>query len=209
MFEDYVTGLIVALRSTRAARTGERLAQAADLLVAALSCRRPVLVCGNGGSASDAMHIAAELVGRFRLDRRGMNVLALSANPAVMSAWANDFDWETVFARQVDAHGAPGGVLIGMSTSGRSPNVLAALAAGKALGMATVGFTGRHGGEMAPLCDVLLEAQADGAARVQEVHACMYHWLCGTVEGRMASIDGSAAELALPPPSLAVAAPAK
>ncbi|MGY9056696.1 MAG: D-sedoheptulose-7-phosphate isomerase, partial [Alphaproteobacteria bacterium] len=102
------------------------MAKAVDWTAAALAARLPVLVCGNGGSAADAQHIAGELVGRFLKERRGLNVLALTANSAVLTAWANDHDFDSIFARQVEAHGRPGGVLIALSTSGNSTNVVQA-----------------------------------------------------------------------------------
>lgn len=152
------------------------------VLTQALGQRLPVLVCGNGGSASDAMHIAGELVGRFMAERAAFNVTALSTNSAVMTAWCNDYDYQSSFARQVEAHGQTGGVVWGISTSGNSPSILAALERGKAMGMATIGLTGEGGGKMAPLCDVLLAAPSRFTPHIQELHVALYHYICARVE---------------------------
>jgi D-sedoheptulose 7-phosphate isomerase len=152
------------------------------LLVSALRRRLPILVCGNGGSSSDAMHIAGELVGRFLRERPAGNVIALSANSSVLTAWSNDYDFATVFSRQVEAHGQPGGVLWAISTSGNSANVVRALEAGRDLGMNTIGMTGAGGGKMAALCDVLLDVPSRETPRIQELHIVLYHHICEHVE---------------------------
>lgn len=156
-----------------------------DLLVDALGARLPVLVCGNGGSAADASHIAGELAGRFLLDRPGLPVIALTTDPAVITAWSNDHSFDTVFARQVEALGRAGGVVWGISTSGNSPNVVAALEAAKRVGMTAVAMTGEGGGRLAPLADVLIAAPSRVTAHVQEVHLCAYHVVCAEVERRL------------------------
>lgn len=181
----YLDETIALLRATQEHGLDGALDRAVDLTAAALTEGLPVLVCGNGGSASDAMHIAGELVGRFRRERRGLNVVALSANPAVLTAWANDYDYETVFSRQVEAHGRQGGVFIGISTSGNSKNVIAALHVAREMGMATVGLTGQGGGAMAELCDVLLDVPSRVTPHIQEAHICLYHLLCDRVEERV------------------------
>ena len=160
--------------------------RAIDLLTEALTSSRPVLVCGNGGSASDALHIAAELVGRFRRERRAGNCICLSSNPAVITAWANDYEYDSVFARQVEAHGASGGVLLGLSTSGSSGNVVQAFEAARASGMSTIGITGQGGGLLAPISDVLLTVPSTVTQYIQQVHICLYHYICQEVEERLA-----------------------
>ncbi len=162
-----------------------RADEAIALLVPALRRRLPVLVCGNGGSSSDAMHIAGELVGRFLRERPACNVIALSANSSVLTAWSNDYEFETVFSRQVEAHGQRGGVLWAISTSGNSANVVRALEAARALGMKTLGMTGEGGGKMAALCDVLLDAPSSETPRIQELHIVLYHHICERVEAQM------------------------
>lgn len=163
----------------------QRVQVAIDLLVDALRARRPVLVCGNGGSSSDAMHIAGELVGRFLRERPAYNVLALSANTSVLTAWSNDYTYETVFSRQVEAHGQAGGLLWGISTSGNSPNVLRAFEAARTMGMKTLGLTGEGGGKMAAMCDVLLDVPSDKTPRIQELHIVLYHFICEQIEVKL------------------------
>ncbi|WP_029008324.1 D-sedoheptulose-7-phosphate isomerase [Azospirillum halopraeferens] len=182
----YLDRTIAVLHATRTAGLDAAMERTVDAIAAALRQGRPLLVCGNGGSASDAMHIAGELVGRFRRERRGLNAIALSANPAVLTAWANDYDYDTVFSRQVEAHGCAGGVLLGISTSGNSRNVVAALHTARAMGMTTIGLTGQGGGAMAELCDVLLDVPSRETPHIQEVHICLYHLLCDRVEAALA-----------------------
>ena len=146
----------------------------------------PLLVCGNGGSAADAMHITGELVGRFLQERRALRAICLADNPSVLTAWSNDYAFETVFSRQVEAYGAPGGAVLGISTSGNSGNVLKAFEAARGLGMATVGLTGEGGGRMAALSDHLLAVPSRSTPLIQQVHICLYHYLCARIEARLA-----------------------
>ena len=174
------------LLESSAAHPGiRRIDTAVDVLAAALVSGAPVLVCGNGGSAADAMHITGELVGRFLQERRALNCLCLSSNPAVVTAWANDYSFDSVFARQVEAHGRPGGVLLGLSTSGNSRNVVAAFETARALGMQTIAFTGEGGGRLAELADVLIDVPSRSTPMIQQVHACLYHYLCQEAETRV------------------------
>lgn len=163
-----------------------RAGQATEAIIAALEAGKPLLVCGNGGSASDAMHIAGELVGRYLKERRAINCIALSANPAVLTAWANDYDYDSVFARQVEAHGATGGVLWGISTSGNSKNVIAAFETARRMGMITIALTGEGGGTLAALSDILIDVPAKATPLIQQAHLCVYHWMCETIEARLA-----------------------
>lgn len=160
--------------------------RAIDLCVSALQSSKPILVCGNGGSASDAMHIAGELVARFLKERKGLNCICLSSNPAMLTAWSNDYDYDSVFARQVEAYGCDGAVLIGISTSGNSKNVLQACDKARAMGMKIIGLTGQGGAKMAAYCDALLDAPSTYTPMIQQVHICLYHYLCEKVEERMA-----------------------
>ena len=159
-----------------------KIEAAGALIVPTLSANKPLLVCGNGGSAADAQHISGELVGRFLLERRALNVISLSANTAIITAWANDYDYESIFARQVEAHGNNGGVLLCISTSNNSKNVIKALSVAKHLGMATIGMTGEGGGRMASLCDVLIDVPSRSTPRIQEMHLVIYHFLCEQIE---------------------------
>lgn len=137
---------------------------------------------GNGGSAADAQHWAAELSGRFYYDRPGLPAHALSTNASQVTAIGNDYGYDQVFSRPLAGMGQPGDVAVGISTSGNSANVVRALQTARAQGLVTVGFTGRTGGQMAPLCDYLIRLPSDDVARIQEGHECCAHLICGVVE---------------------------
>ena len=162
--------------------------RAIDVVVEALSANKPLLVCGNGGSASDAMHITGELVGRFLKERRALKAICLSCNAAVLTAWSNDYSYESAFARQVEAYGEQGAVLLGISTSGNAKNVIAAFSQAHQMGMTTIALTGEGGGKLAPLADHLLAAPSRHTPLIQQVHLCLYHYFCEHVERRMMSI---------------------
>jgi len=164
----------------------QRIAAAAKMLIDALRGGRRVYVFGNGGSAADAQHIACELVGRFRRERAALGVLALTTDSSALTCIANDYSFERVFARQLEAFARPGDVAMGLSTSGNSPDVVAALRRARELGVGTVALTGAGGGACAALADVLLDVPADCTPRVQEVHAVIYHILCELVEDALA-----------------------
>jgi D-sedoheptulose 7-phosphate isomerase len=158
------------------------LARAADLVAGAFAGGGQLLVCGNGGSAADAQHVAAEFVGRFLNERTPYPAIALNANTSALTAIGNDYGFDEVFARQVRAHGRAGDVLLAISTSGLSPNVLAAVAAAREAGMAVVGLAGRDGGTLAEACDVCLTVPVRSTPRIQEAHILLAHLLCGLVE---------------------------
>ena len=157
-------------------------AEAAGAMIAALRGGGRILACGNGGSAADAQHFAAELVGRFERERPALSAIALTTDTSIVTAVANDYDFVRVFARQVDALGRPGDVLLGISTSGGSANVLAALAAAKAGGLTTVALTGRDGGAVGAAADIHVNVPAASTARVQEVHRTLLHAVCALIE---------------------------
>jgi len=182
---DYLIQSADVIRAASGSALEAAMAEAVDLCVSALQAGKPILVCGNGGSAADAMHIAGELVARFKKERKGQNVICLSSNTAMITAWANDYDYASVFARQVEAYGREGAVLIGISTSGNSGNVIQAAEKAKAMGMAVIGLTGQGGAKMAALCDVLLDAPTKDTPMVQQVHLCLYHYLCEKIEDRI------------------------
>jgi D-sedoheptulose 7-phosphate isomerase len=161
--------------------------EAIEAIVEALSADKPMLVCGNGGSASDAMHIAGELVGRFLKERKALNCVCLSSNPSVLTAWSNDYSYDTVFSRQTEAYGAAGGVILGISTSGNSRNVIEAFRVAKDMGMVTIGLTGEGGGEMAELTDILVDTPSRSTPMIQQIHICLYHHICEQVEARLAA----------------------
>jgi D-sedoheptulose 7-phosphate isomerase len=156
-----------------------------DACVAALGNGRKVLFAGNGGSAADAQHLAAELVSRFAYDRPGLPAFALTTDTSVLTAIGNDYGYDRLFARQIEAVGAAGDVFFGISTSGRSPNVLSALDAARAKGLVTVGMTGRAGGQMPGRCDYLLRVPSDSTPRIQEGHIAMGHAICQIIEARL------------------------
>jgi D-sedoheptulose 7-phosphate isomerase len=159
--------------------------RAADVIHDAFTSGHKLLVFGNGGSSADAQHLTAEFVGRFAAERRPLPAIALTTNQAILTAWSNDYSFDDVFARQVEALGTPGDVAFGISTSGTSPNVVNALRRARERGLQTIGLTGNGGGNMAELCDVLLAVPLTSTARVQEVHLVTYHAICGAVEARL------------------------
>ena len=163
------------------------IAAAGEVLVAALRAGGKVLICGNGGSAADAQHIAAEFTGRFETERHGLPAIALTTDSSAMTAISNDYGFERVFARQVEALGRPGDVLIGISTSGGSANVLAAVAAAGSAGLATVGLSGREGGALATACDHCITVPSPVTARVQEGHILIGHIWCGLIDEAFAT----------------------
>jgi D-sedoheptulose 7-phosphate isomerase len=146
-----------------------------------------LLVFGNGGSAADAAHTAAELVGRFQRDRRGYRALALTADPSVVTSIANDYGYERVFARQVEALGRPQDVALAITTSGGSPNVVAALQAARAAGLTTIALTGRDGGAAGQLADVHVNVPSETTPRIQEVHRTLLHVICELVETELSA----------------------
>jgi D-sedoheptulose 7-phosphate isomerase len=157
----------------------------AEAMMAAWSRKGKVLVAGNGGSASDAMHLAEELVARFQKNRRALAAIAL-CDPTVLTCAANDFGFDEVFSRQVEAFGNAGDVLIVFSTSGNSPNILRAIEAGKRQGLITAAFLGRDGGKVAAQgCDIELIVPAQASHRIQEAHKILYHSLCEWVDQRV------------------------
>jgi D-sedoheptulose 7-phosphate isomerase len=174
-----------AIRLTGAS-CADSLDRAVRLTVATLRAGGRVLVFGNGGSAADAQHIAAELVGRFKRNRQAFAAEALTTDTSAMTAIANDFGFETIFARQVEGKGRAGDLAIGISTSGNSPNVIAGLEQAKSMGLATIAMTGAGGGQAAKLADVLLASASEDTPRIQEAHQVMYHILCDLTEAAMA-----------------------
>ena len=144
-----------------------------------------LLLAGNGGSASDAQHIAGELVSRFHFDRPGLPAISLSTDTSILTCIGNDYGFERLFARQIEAIGRKGDVFVAISTSGNSPNILAGIAAAKAKGLTVVGMTGKKGGKMRAMCDFVLGAPSDSTPRIQECHLVTYHLLCAFVEASM------------------------
>ena len=156
--------------------------QAAAIITAAAHKRRTIIFCGNGGSAADSQHLAAELVGRYLKDRAPLTAIALTADTAALTAIGNDYGYADVFARQLRGLGRPDDALIAMSTSGNSENVLRAVAAARELGIATIGLTGRTGGKLRAACDLAICVPSDETNHIQEMHIAIGHYLCGFVE---------------------------
>ena len=160
----------------------QRIAAASQLLTVCFQQGGKVLFCGNGGSAADAQHLAAELSGRFYLNRPPLFAEALHVNSSYVTAVANDYSYDVVYARMVEAAGRSGDVLVAISTSGNSGNILAAIEKARAQGMKIIGMTGASGGKMADLCDVLLNVPSTDTPRIQESHILMGHILCQMTE---------------------------
>jgi D-sedoheptulose 7-phosphate isomerase len=157
----------------------------ADVSIAALRAGNKLLFAGNGGSAGDAQHIAAEITGRYKLDRPAYAAIALTTDTSALTAIANDYGYDQVFSRQVQGLGRRGDVLFGLTTSGRSPNILAALQMAREQGLVTVGFTGAKGQAMASACDHLLVAPTDDTPIVQQIHLAVAHGICEAIERAM------------------------
>lgn len=163
-------------------RDSERLAQMARIVVDCIRGGGKVVFFGNGGSAADAQHLAAELSGRFYLDRPALPAISLSTNTSAITAIANDFGFEHVFARQLPGVGARGDIAVAISTSGNSPNVIEAIRLAHSIGMVTFAWTGRGGGEVAKLADYALRIDSEESPRIQEAHILAGHMLCELVE---------------------------
>ena len=165
-------------------RQGEELLTAADMLVTAIASGHKILLFGNGGSAADAQHLAAEFVNRFQVERRPLPAIALTTDSSIITSIGNDESFERIFAKQVEALGQPSDVAWGLSTSGDSANILAALTAARQGGLHCLGMTG-SGGRLAERADLLLTVLSHNTARVQEVHITMGHILCQLVEHKL------------------------
>jgi len=164
-------------------RTGiDRIIEMTELIIDCLKKNGKVILFGNGGSASDSQHIAAELVGRFKKDRPALSAIALTTNTSVLTSLANDYGYEVIFARQIEALGQKNDVAIGISTSGKAKNVACAIKQAKKMGLKTVALTGGDGGELAKLADISLLVPSTVTARIQEAHITIGHIICELVE---------------------------
>ena len=172
----------VALKQQFFAASAGQLVELGGRMAVSLNAGGRVLAFGNGGSAADAQHFAAELVGRLARERRGLSAIALTTDPSVVTAVSNDMGYAAVFRRQVEAHGRKGDVALGISTSGRSANVVEALQSARARGLVTVGLTGEGGGQLAGLVDHLIAVPHPDTQRVQEVHSMVLHVLAQVIE---------------------------
>lgn len=162
----------------------ERLEAVVELVTEAYRQGRRLYFCGNGGSAADAQHLAAEFTGRFYKNRNALPAEALHANTSYLTAVANDYSFDQVYARMVEGTMQSGDILFGFSTSGNSANILLAFEAARKIGVRTIGFTGSHGGKLKPLCDYLFNVPSDDTPRIQESHILLGHIICQLVEAR-------------------------
>jgi D-sedoheptulose 7-phosphate isomerase len=162
----------------------EDVSKAVDLIYASLTAGGRLLIAGNGGSAADAQHIAAELTGRFLRDRQPLPALALHANVSALTAVGNDYGYEHVFARELSAHARAGDVFLAISTSGNSPNILRAVEAARQASLTIIGLSGESGGQMRPMCDLCLCIPSKSTPRVQEMHITIGHTICHLLEER-------------------------
>ena len=158
-----------------------------NTILNALKSNNKLLLCGNGGSAADAQHIAAELSGRFEIDRKPLNAEALHVNSSFVTAVANDYGYEEVYSRMVEAIGKNGDILLALSTSGNSKNVIRAIEKANSLGLITIGFSGNDGGAMQNICKYNLIIPSDNTARIQEAHILVGHIICKLIEQKMFS----------------------
>lgn len=172
----------VRLKQSFFAQNEKRIADLAKEICAALEGRHKILLFGNGGSAADAQHLAAEWVGRFHRERRPLAAIALTTDTSILTCVSNDYGYDQVFLRQVCALGQKGDIAIGISTSGNSPNVLRGIEAAKDIGLITAGFTGSDGGKLGPMVQHHLNVPHKSTARVQEIHIMIGHILCELVD---------------------------
>lgn len=161
------------------------VSDAVDIIFDSLAAGGQLFTAGNGGSAADAQHIAAELTGRFLRDRRPLRAMALHANTSALTAIGNDFGYDQVFSRELSAHSRPGDVLLALSTSGNSPNILRAIQAARQDKVKVIGLTGGSGGEMRTACDLCLCVPSQSTPRIQEMHIMIYHAICELLEERL------------------------
>jgi len=163
-----------------------QIIKAAETIISAITSGHKIFFCGNGGSAADSQHIAAEFVGRFQKERKAWPAIALTTDSSSLTALGNDYSFDIVFSRQLQALGQKGDVLIAISTSGNSKNVLEALRQAKAMGISAIGVTGGSGGQLAPLSDIAIIAASSKTARIQESHLVIFHSICELVENTLA-----------------------
>jgi D-sedoheptulose 7-phosphate isomerase len=186
-FADLFRAVAGNMTAVAASAYPQTIGKAVDLILDAFGSGGKLLVFGNGGASADAQHFTAEFVGRFVAERRALPAIALTTNQALLTAWSNDYSFDDIFARQIEALGLAGDVAFGISTSGKSRNVVNALTRARHRGLKTIGLTGALGSAMAPLCDVLLAVPLQETARIQEVHLVTYHAICAAVETRLAA----------------------
>lgn len=184
---EYIRNQILAIADnfkTLAAMAGE-IEQVARVCADTLKAGNKIMFCGNGGSAADSQHLAAELVGRYKLNRPAMNALALTVDTSILTAVGNDYGYETVFSRQLQGLGRSGDLLVGLSTSGNSQNIVLAMELARRMGVRTVALTGQGGGEMKTVADFCIAVPSDATNNIQEMHIAVGHLVCELVEQEM------------------------
>jgi D-sedoheptulose 7-phosphate isomerase len=175
----------IAVKERLAGEAPQLIADAAQMIIASMQSGGKLIVFGNGGSAADAQHFSAELVGRYRQDRQALPAIALTTDSSALTSISNDYGFDTVFSRQLEAIGKPGDVALAISTSGNSPNVLSAASLAKKMGISTIALTGKSGGKLRALVDICLTVPSDSTPRIQESHSLIIHILSGIVENAM------------------------
>ncbi|HLG25057.1 MAG TPA: D-sedoheptulose 7-phosphate isomerase [Candidatus Nanoarchaeia archaeon] len=160
---------------------------AAKLVISTIKSGKKIMLAGNGGSASQASHIAAEFVGRYKIERKGLPSIALTTDTSVITAWSNDYSYDTLFSRQIEALGSKGDVFIAITTSGNSKNLVNAVNAAKKLGIKTIGMLGRDGGKLKGMCDVEVIVPSDNTPRIQETHLMIMHIMCEITDNELFS----------------------
>ncbi len=178
----------ITVKEQLARFVSEEIAEAANLILVRLQRGGKLIAFGNGGSAADAQHIAAEFVGRYRAERQALAAIALNTDSSALTAIGNDYGFAEIFARQIEAIAKPGDVALAISTSGNSPNVVRALESARNLGLATIGLSGKSGGKMVDLVDICLCVPSDSTPRIQEAHALIIHILSGIVENAFVAV---------------------
>jgi len=181
-FDEYMDQSASLIVSSKEHLGGQKINNAIKMIEDNFLNNKILFTCGNGGSAADANHIHAELVGRFERNRRALNVISLNSNPAFITAWSNDIDYETIFSRQLEAFPNNSGLLFGISTSGNSKNILNAAKLAKDKGIKVICLTGKGGGKLAEFSDILIDIPSDKTAKIQQIHECIYHYICGKLE---------------------------
>lgn len=176
----------IEVKQAALAKNLDAVERAAAAIIRSFRNNGKLLLCGNGGSAADSQHIAAEFIGRFQKERRALPAIALTTDSSILTCLSNDYSYDIVFSRQVEGLGGNGDVLIGISTSGKSVNVLKAFEAAKARGITTIAFTGHDGGPMGKMADIAVIVPSGVTARIQESHSTLLHALCEIVEDELA-----------------------
>ena len=176
----------IAVKQATLAKNLAQIAKAAQAVLAAFKSGHKLFFFGNGGSAADSQHIAAEFIGRFQKERKAWPAIALTTDSSILTSLGNDYSFDIVFARQLEGLGQKGDVAIAISTSGNSKNVLAGVKQARAMGISTIGVTGGTGGQLASACDIAIIAASSSTARIQESHLCIFHAICEIVENALA-----------------------